>query len=342
MTLQRPSNDYDPLWAAYWRQNPHLLRSVGAMAAGEGGEGGSEGGDGGAGGEGEAGEGGEGRKAATGGEGGDGAGAEGEGGAKANWRDAITDEDLRKHAERFNTPADLAKAHFDLRKTLSTRTAIPGEAATDEEKAAFRKAFGVPDTVEGYVFEMPEGQQASDADKAFQGTMAQSFHELGISATQAQGLNKVWNAYQAKALEAVVEADKAFAADADKTLREAWGDDYGRNKEAANRAAAKVFGDDMEAVRQLETKDGRFVLDDPRFVKALATIGREMGEGRVFAMDEGDRATVQEQIADLQKQKTEAFNSGDRKRASELDARQRKLYERLDNTPIVGAQGRAA
>tara|TARA_Y100001951_G_scaffold104026_1_gene114398 strand:+ start:737 stop:1513 length:777 start_codon:yes stop_codon:yes gene_type:complete len=35
--IARPTDDYSPDWAAYWAQNPHLMRSVGADAAGDGG-----------------------------------------------------------------------------------------------------------------------------------------------------------------------------------------------------------------------------------------------------------------------------------------------------------------
>ena len=41
--IARPDNDYSPEWAAYWEQNPNMLRSVGADAVeGEGGEDGGE------------------------------------------------------------------------------------------------------------------------------------------------------------------------------------------------------------------------------------------------------------------------------------------------------------
>lgn len=50
--IERPIDPYSPLWPAYWAQNPHLGRGVGADAAGgEGDAGGSEGGGGDAGGE---------------------------------------------------------------------------------------------------------------------------------------------------------------------------------------------------------------------------------------------------------------------------------------------------
>lgn len=47
MKIERPNDPYSPAWAEYWRQNPGLLRSVGAAASGDGDGDGGQDGDGG-------------------------------------------------------------------------------------------------------------------------------------------------------------------------------------------------------------------------------------------------------------------------------------------------------
>ena len=53
---------------------------------------------------------------------------------------------------------DVVKGFRDTQRALHDKgmVKVPGEGATPEETTAFRKAIGVPDTVEGYKFEGPK------------------------------------------------------------------------------------------------------------------------------------------------------------------------------------------
>lgn len=246
----------------------------------------------------------------------------------ANWRDGITDENLRSVAERFSSPTDAIKAVADLRKQVSTSIRMPGKDATTEDIQKFYKALGVPDAPEGYQFQMPEGKTATEFDKAFQAQMAKVFHETGISAQAASKLNVAWNGIQQQAEQAMIEADKQFATQAESQLRQEWGQDYQRNVALASRAAADLF-DDMESAKKIEMKDGRFLLDHPIMVKMLAKVGGEMAEDGFRRMDSSEAATLQQQVDDLAKQKFDAYNKGDRALANRLSAQEQKLLERI-------------
>lgn len=245
-----------------------------------------------------------------------------------NWRDTITDDSLRSVAERFNTPADAIKSVADLRKQLSTSIRVPGENASPEEVQKFYKALGVPDSPEGYKFEMPEGRQVTDADKAFQATMAQAFHAAGISGAAASKLNQAWNSMQSQAEQAMLEADKKFTEESESRLRQEWGADFDRNKELAGRAAQNLF-DNFEDARKIEMKDGRFLLDHPVIVKMLAKVGGEMAEDGFRRLDQNDIATLEQQANDLGRQKMDAYQKGDINLAKKLDEQQRNILGKL-------------
>lgn len=262
-----------------------------------------------------------------------------------DWRAPIEDKELRKVADRFASPADMAKAVSDLRKRESTSIRLPGKDASDEDVAAYKAAIGVPENVDGYEFALPEGREATDDDKAFQSAAGEVFHKLNISAEQATGLNAWWNEFQAQAEAAQTEADKAFAAETEAALRKEWpGQEFDRNKVFADRAATELFGDTIEQVREIETKDGKFVLDHPALVKVLARVGREMDEGKLGSViSEGDRDAIDTQIADLDKKIEVAQRSGDRETANRLYQQQLALTQKIvGNQGIVGAEGRAA
>lgn len=263
--------------------------------------------------------------------------------AEADWRASLSD-DLKKHAERFNSPEDLVKGHMELRQKLSKAVVPPGKDADEETVAAYRKATGVPDKAEGYKFEMPEGVDATDVDKAFQKTMAETFHGLNVSAEQAKGLNKVWNDLTEATKAAQIAEDKKFADESEAALKASWGKDFEANRDYANRAGEQMFGDDLEEFRTLETKDGRFVADHPVLLKALASIGREMGEAGIVPRLTGDAAEqAQDEINGLREKIQAAQAKGDNATANKLYQREQALLKKMSgNQGIVGSAGRAA
>jgi hypothetical protein len=264
--------------------------------------------------------------------------------APADWRAGITDPELKTQAERFTSPLDAVKSVVDLRKRESTAIRIPGEGAKPEEVAAYRKQIGVPETPEGYKFpDLAAGETLTDEMKASRALWAKRFHDRNVPAAVASALIDELRADTEAVLAGQVEADTAYAKEQDTVLRREWGADYDKNKEFANRAISRLFADQLDAVRAIEAKTGRFILDDARFVKAFAQIGREAAEGGLLAPSDADRATIQDQIRTTRLKIEEAGAKGDRPEMNRLYAEEQRLIAlQQGNAPIVGAQGRAA
>jgi hypothetical protein len=353
--VNRPIDPYSQDWHAYWLAHPYEARGVGADAVDESAQGE----------EGEAAE----AEGATG----DGTSKEGEqtetkaADAKdEDWR-ADLPEDLRKTADRYTSKADAVRAIDWYRrrdsqarvpgteKVIKTQLAVslgrdPTEAEVkdtlDKETAAYRKAVGIPEAPEGYEF--PSAKD--DAPEVIEGraAWAKTFHELGVTKDQANALIERVRAENERSEAAQVEADKAFAKAQEDALKAEWkGEDYDRNKTLAKRAVTEVAnrsGIAVDDLARMETKEGRFLLDDARMLKLFATIGREMAEGTLGpALNEGERDSVENEIEDLRRQINEALQSGNSKRANTLYQREQALIKKMGGSgPIVGAQGRAA
>lgn len=265
--------------------------------------------------------------------------------ANDNWRSVIQDEKLRKHAENFASVEELTKAHLGYRKDLSTAIIPLGKNPTDEQITAYRKAAGIPEAVDGYEFSVPEGREPTETDKALQSNLAETYHKLNINSDQAKGLSEWWNEAQSAALKAQIDGDKEFAEQSMAALRKEWpGTEFDTNKAIADLAAVKIFGDQLDEVRNIETNDGRFVLDHPAFLKMLAQYGREMQEGNLGGnLTEGDVSSVEGQISELDKQINEARWAGDPAKANDLYIKQQDLYRKIyGGDPIVGSEGRTA
>lgn len=260
-----------------------------------------------------------------------------------DWRAPIQDEKLRNHAGQFTSVLDLVGKHYELRQQLSTAIQPLGKEPTEEQVAKFRKVSGIPETTDGYEFSVPEDHEITDADKAFQASLAETFHGLNVTSEQAKGLNGWWNEMTAKALQAQIDGDKAYADETMAALKKEWpGKEFETNKSFADQAITKIFGDAVDEIRAIEGKDGKFILDHPAFIKMFAQYGREMQEGRLGnIMTDTDMNDNDTKIAELQKKIEDATNSGDGELANKLYQEEQELYRKaIGAGSIVGAEGR--
>lgn len=266
--------------------------------------------------------------------------------AADDWRADLPD-DLKEHASRFTTKADVVKGHLALRQQLSKAIIPPGKDAKPEDVATYRKALGVPDTPDGYKFPTAEGEVITDDIKAVRAEWAKEFHAANLS--QAQ-VDQVLTKYAARAeaeRTAIVEADKRHATSQDDALKKEWGADYDRNKTFANRAfkdLAERAGVAVDELTKIETKAGRFLFDDARMLKVFATIGREMGEGNLGpVVSDSERNDMQSQLRTIRAGIETAKSKRDSGEANRLYQEEMRLIARISgNRPIVGSQGRAA
>lgn len=263
-----------------------------------------------------------------------------------DWRSDLP-EDLKKPAERFASKADAVRAIVAFQKR-DGQIRVPGKNATDEEKAAYRKAIGIPEKADGYEFpELAEGQ-LTDEIKASRSEWSKRFFDLGVPKDMANALIKMVSEDGEKHLKAQIDADKAFAKKQQEILKSEWkGDDYDKNIILANRAFSEIAnraGISVDALKTIETKDGRFLMDRAEMLKLFSVIGREMAEGTLGpALSEDERETLDDQIRDVRKQINEAQTNKDSKLANLLYKKEQALIAKSKGSkPIVGSQGRAA
>jgi hypothetical protein len=222
--------------------------------------------------------------------------------ASTDWRSSITDPDAKEFATRLATPADAVKVAMDLRKANSSMVRVPGKDATPEDRAKFNKLIGVPETVEGYTFDI--GREPSEGDKAIQGNLAKIAFENGIPATAMTALSKaVTELATAARVEENRVAVEARAAN-EAALRKEWGADYEANKTLASRAV-QAFGEIKSHPEVVEFFDktlvnGQKLGDHPIMVRMLGNIGRRMGEGEfIGAVGSEQRGSLQTELSQI-------------------------------------------
>ncbi len=74
----------------------------------------------------------------------------------------------------------LLRAYCDLERRMHSMVKVPGDSSTDDDICAFRRAFGIPDSPDGYQIECSHELIASDPD------VNRLLHEHGFTPEQAQ------------------------------------------------------------------------------------------------------------------------------------------------------------
>lgn len=170
----------------------------------------------------------------------------------------------------------LVKAQRDTEKALRDggRVKVPGEGASDEERAAFAKAIGVPDDPKGYEVKLPETNGGLELDGELIGSLAEIAHKAGVP---KGGFEAIANAYVeqqvAQHLETVAREDAGREA----VLKE-WGAQQGQKIAEANAAMRAL------ALTKADIASMQLALGTPeeagssRVLKILQKIGAGIAE----------------------------------------------------------------
>lgn len=202
------------------------------------------------------------------------------------WVTSQLPKDLREEStlHGFKNPGELARAYLDASQKEGAGLTPPGEDATDEQWRAYREAAGIPESPDGYEFEIGEGQYL---DEELTGWFRQAAHEAGLSGAQAQKMVEKWiesNSDEVKAQK--LEEGKEKVLD---TLRKEWGREFDSNLNAAFKALESFGSPELKQYLD-ETGMG----NDERMIRAFSTIGKKMLDDS-FVSGEGGAEREQSQ-----------------------------------------------
>lgn len=225
-----------------------------------------------------------------------------------NWAELLAngDKKLQKRLERLGSVKGVAEAwkNADERINSGKVVAIPGENATDEEKAAYFKAIGVPETPEGYTekVKLADGRVLGDADKPIFESFAKALHPFGASPDVVNAATDWWMDFQQANHEQQAEDDASFRIESEVALKQEFGGDY------ANRvnAIGQLFTNADPEVRDLllngRAADGRKFGDHPGVVKFLSSLALDLNPSGGLTPVDGSTVTAMEtELANLRK-----------------------------------------
>ncbi len=206
--------------------------------------------------------------------------------AAFDWASAVKNPDLLR-AEVMNgidSPEALIERAIKLDGQLKAegRVKIPGEGATPEEVAAFRKAIGVPDegTASAYDFKDPGFDPNSGVtfDQGMSDWAAKVFHEAGVPKSMAKGIFDAWNQKITADVAAENERVANMGRETEAALRREFGQTYETAMGEMRQAVRAIFGDaagDIEAMLSMPA-----VGNDPKIMRGLMNLRKFYAEAK--------------------------------------------------------------
>lgn len=251
--------------------------------------------------------------------------------ANDDWRSTLAGEDktLLGFLGRYHSKDAALKAwkqqHDDIRAGKYVKPL--GDDASDEDKAAWHKMLGVPEKVEGYLENLPDGLAIGDDDKPAVDTFLAKMHEAGAPKAASDAALQAYYAIVEDQAAAEVEAIDNHKAQAIEALKDEWGPEYRRNINIINNYMTGLPDDVQAAISGGRGADGMPLASSPAVLKWLA--GLAMEANPVATVVPGAGANQASAIADeiaqienLMRTDRAAYN-----RDSAKQARLRELYD---------------
>lgn len=171
---------------------------------------------------------------------------------------------------KYKSVSDMAKALGNANALIGKKLGVPNEKSSPEEVAAFRRAMGVPDSLDDYKLApetLPEGMTWND-------NMAKPYAEIAHKHGIPPGAMKELVAQHAKTemfkMEAIQATFEKQRTEAVGTLQREWGNDFDKNIGLAKQAA-KIAG----------VNSNSHGFSDPEVVRGFVRMAQMMSEDKV-------------------------------------------------------------
>lgn len=252
-----------------------------------------------------------------------------------NWREVAAGDDAKKLArlQRFTDPTKAMEALIEAQNKIRAgefAKPLPADA-TDEQKAEWRAANGVPDKPEAYFEKLPDGLVIGEDDRPLFEGFAKDMHDLNMPAPMMHKAVAWYYSMQEKAIEQRTEKDQQEAATVTEALKDEWGQDFKANKNHVVAHVEATFGKELgQQLMDATLPNGTRLFNHPDVIKAFASTARELNPVGLIAPagQESVGSTVEAELSGLKKmmgnRNSEYWKGPD---AEKNQARYRQLIE---------------
>ena len=253
-----------------------------------------------------------------------------------DWRAKMAGEGNEKDAARlarFDSPDAVYKSYREMENMRASGeylTVFPKDG-TDEDKTAWRKEAGIPETSAGYLEHM-EGLVIGEEDKEVVEGYLTAAH--GHNATPAQVKDTVDWFYGLKEQAALKreEDDLTAQRETEDALNKAWGPDYRPNVNSINGLLNLASADVQDSLKNARDMNGKPILSDPETVMFLRTLAQEINPSGTLVPggNQNNMESIKEEIKKIEATiGTNAYDETAQARVRDLYMAEEKMKARV-------------
>jgi len=230
--------------------------------------------------------------------------------APADWPDdwrtkiAATDEKLLKRLERFASPKALTDSYLALEQRIKTgelKLAKLPDDATDEQKAEWRKAQGVPEKVDDYLAELPEGLVIGEEEKGLVEDFLKDMHGKDIPKKFVQEA-LAWNQKQKELQQdALFEANTQAKQLTEDTLRTEFGNEYRANLNQVKALLSSAPDGAGDLLMSAQTPEGVALFNNPGVIRWLVNLAKEINPVATLTGGSNTPSAIEDRMTTIQK-----------------------------------------
>ena len=249
-----------------------------------------------------------------------------------NWREMLS-EDIRgdERLAKFETLEGLAKSYINAEQMIG-REKIPMPKSDEEWQDVYNR-LGRPESAEGYEFEPVEVPEGFPMDEEALKQFKDVAHKTGLTAKQANELQKWYFQQNAGNFENMVRAAEDEYNESQANLRKEWGTAYDQKLATAMRAVREFGGDEL--VKTLEESG---LGNNAALVKTFAEIGSKISGDVSIEGNGADGARTPSQLkAEIAKiQSDPSFYDAENLERPAMVKKMQSLMEELYGKDIIG------
>jgi len=184
-------------------------------------------------------------------------------------------DDLKanERLHRYASIGELGKAYLEAERKLGESVRLPGKDATEEERAAYRKAAGVPDKPTDYKLEKAKAPAGFEYPEAMATSLRELAHKAGFTQDQLTAMHQWHQLQRLTEAETAAKAVKATLEQTEAELRTELRGNYDLEMAYMQRGVQRYF---TPEIADLFTRTG--LGNDRRIIRMFAKIGRDTAE----------------------------------------------------------------
>jgi len=199
------------------------------------------------------------------------------------------DEKILKRLSRYSTIEEALKAGADAQNRLNATKSLvrPDDKSTPEEIKAYRDANGVPETIDGYKVELPEGTVLGEQDRPAVDAFLKVAHEHHIPPKVANAIIAQQLQIQQAMYEEQAKADEISRVEGSKVLKDDWGQEAATNVNLIGSMLDQALPGVKDNVLGARLADGTLLANNPEVLKFLASTARALNPLTTFGSGPG-------------------------------------------------------